>query len=188
LRAAFPSSIATDVDAALRVVPTAKAAPSDVDIGPVRLAGEELHIPSRIYFPVPSAKDVDELSETSRTVLSCIYTRHHDGHVREKHVRAILASPLDWVPPFVVQLVGEYVIEIQYVIESNVACMQQQSYVRFLAENPSFIELTRQRTISYWNCYFRMTWRAKPDHVGFRILEALGVAPLARQPRVAADS
>jgi hypothetical protein len=87
-----------------------------------------------------------------------------------------MSSSEQWVPPFVVQLIGEYVVEIHGVIESNVAYLRQPSYVRFVAENPTFIALTRQRVISYWDCYFRQETLNLQDHVGFRLLEALGAA------------
>jgi hypothetical protein len=120
---------------------------------------------------------LDALGGTARTVVACLYTRHSDGYVRERNVRAIISSSADWVPPFVVQLLGEYVVEVHRVIEPNVDGLGQ-SYVRFVAENPAFMQLTRQRVISYWDCYFRGATRIQ-DHVAFRILEALGSGRLS---------
>src|SRR5688572_16660161 len=104
LRSAFPSSIAADVDAALAVVPLDGPELPIHDIGPVRVGGEELHIPSRFYAPEPPTEVLDTLADSARTVLACLYTRHHDGHVRERQLRAVISSSADWVPPFVVQL------------------------------------------------------------------------------------
>lgn len=41
-----------------------------------------------------------------------LYTRHHDGFVRQRHVQQAIGSPHAWLVPIVVKLVGEYVIEI----------------------------------------------------------------------------
>jgi len=137
---AFPSSLAAEVDAALALVPPGPIETTDDDIGPVHVGGERLHIPSRIYSAEPRFDAPDLRTDTARTAVGCLYTRHSDGHLREKHVRAIISSSEGWVPPFVVQLIGEYVVEIQEVIESNVAYLGQPSYVRFVAENPTFVE------------------------------------------------
>ena len=179
LRRAFPSSIAAEVDAALAVVPRGSNEPTDRDIGPVRVAGEVVHIPSRIYSPEPPVEMLDALDNGVRTVLTCLYTRHHDGHVREKHLRGVISSSADWVPPFVVQLLGEYVVEVHRVIESNLDCLGQQSYARFVGENLAFMELTKQRVISYWNCYFKRVTSKVQDHGAFRVLEALESGQLA---------
>lgn len=175
LRAAFPSSIATDVNAVLSVIPPSEHAPTEHDIGPVRVAGEVLHIPFRIYSPEPPAEARSSLAVEARAVLDCLYTRHHDGHVREKYLRAVISSPLEWVPPFVLQLLGEYVIEIQRLIASNIACLRQPSYARFIGENPAFVALTRRRVISYWSCYFRTANAGIEDHVGYRVMADLGI-------------
>jgi len=176
LRSAFPSSLAAEVDAALALFAPGSLEATDHAIGPVHVGGETLHIPSRIYSPEPRFHAPDLVTDTAKRVLGCLYTRHSDGHLREKHLRTIISSSEEWVPPFVVQLIGEYVVEIQGVIESNVAYLGQPSYVRFVAENPTFIQLTRQRMISYWDCYFRRQTPNLQDHVGFRLLEALGAA------------
>jgi hypothetical protein len=63
------------------------------------------------------------------------------------------------------------------VIEANVAFLRQDSYVRFIAENPQFIALVRQRAISYWDCYFRATWHKTPDHVAFPYPGSTRAAP-----------
>lgn len=176
LRPAFPSSLAAEVDAALALVSPCPIEPSDDDIGPVLVAGEALHIPSRIFSPEPRIDAQDSVTETAKMVLGCLYTRHSGGRIREKHLRTIISSSEQWVPPFVVQLIGEYVVEIHGVIEANVASLQQPSYVQFVAENPTFIELTTQRMISYWDCYFRRETPNLEDHVGFRLLKVLGAA------------
>lgn len=86
LRRAFPSSLAADVDAALALVSPCPIELSADDIGPVRVAGEALYIPSRIYSPEPPIDAQDAVTETAKMILGCLYTRHSDGRIREKHL------------------------------------------------------------------------------------------------------
>ncbi|MGF6884808.1 hypothetical protein ABIA39_007011 [Nocardia sp. GAS34] len=63
--------------------------------------------------------------------------------------------------PFVVKLVGEYVLDIVVDIQrglANVATVEaahHEAYGRFAATNPEFLHLTSQRVASYWDCYYR---------------------------------
>lgn len=70
-------------------------------------------------------------------------------------MKAIVTLSLPWVPPFVIQLLGEYVIEIQSLIHKNIDVIMNPIYAQFINDNSEFISLTRQRIISYWNCYHR---------------------------------
>lgn len=173
LRAAFPSAAAADVDLALGIVEESSFGPTDHDIGPVVVNGEPRHIPHRIYSPAPAPRSLALLTDPARTVIHCLLTRHHDGHVREAHLRKIVSSPRDWVPPFVVQLLGEYVTKIHDVVLENVGHLSKESDARFASENPGFMTLTRQRAISYWNCYYRQACPALHVYVAYRILEVL---------------
>ncbi len=47
-------------------------------------------------------------------------TRHSDGRIREECLRQIVAVDRPWVAPFVVQLLGEYVIKIVEVIAATI--------------------------------------------------------------------
>jgi hypothetical protein len=76
-----------------------------------------------------------------------------------------------WIPPFVVQLVGEYVIEILHVIRRNLNHLDTSIYERFLRTNPELLATTKQRVISYWNCYYRECRRE--EYVGFQLLDFL---------------
>jgi hypothetical protein len=187
VRSAFPSSARADVEAVLSLVDLGQHEPTDHDIGPVLVRGEVLHIPMRIYFPEPRAEANVDLTSRARTILECLYTRHHDGHVREKYLRAVISSPLEWVPPFVVQLLGEYVMAIHLLIRQNIGCLSQESYSRFVAENAAFIELTKQRVVSYWDCYFRKSGSQLGEHAAYQVMKVLCGPRLAGQSRVAAD-
>jgi hypothetical protein len=68
-------------------------------------------------------------------------TRYHNGLTREKHLTKIIALDDEWIPLFVVQLVGEYVIEILQVVGRNLDFLNRSLYRRFLLENSPFFAL-----------------------------------------------
>ena len=154
LHCAFPHALATQLDDAIAIIPTADRSLSPDCIGPVSIEGERLDIPFRIYSPDPGADSVGALVDTPRLILSSLYTRHHDGFVREKYLSALLSSTSVWVPPFVLQLVAEYVIEISERIVSQLDSLDRDLYSQFACENPEFLDLARQRIVSYWQCYY----------------------------------
>ncbi len=180
LRAAFPSAATADLNLALGIIDEDRLGPSEQDIGPVVVNGETLHIPARIHSRNPGPRSIAALTAPARTIVHCLFTRHHDGHVREAHLREVISSPHDWVPPYVVQILGEYVIEIINVVSENIGYLSQEIYARFVTENPAFMTLTRHRAISYWNCYFRAS--RLHDYAAHRILEVLSPSrPLRRR-------
>ena len=173
LKRAFPSSVATDVEEVLSALGPSVYPPAADDIGPVMLAGESLSIPARVYFREPVDDLVSRLSSEQRHLLSCIYSRHHNGYVREASLRRLIRVDAGWIAPYVVQLIGEYVIEILRVIEANMDVLEREIYQSFVAQNPAFLTLTRQRVISYWNEYHRRQTPRFEDYVGHRLLRAL---------------
>lgn len=170
---AFPRCLRTHVEAALLVVPPGQHEHSERHIGPVVLAGEALRIPARIYAPEPATVLLSRLSVTERRVVQCLYTRHHDGRVRQRYLEALLSSDEAWAAPFVVQLLGEYVLEILQVLDRGRNDLVRPAFAGFVAENPAFMILTRQRVVSYWNCYYRHRFPKRPDYPGFRALAVL---------------
>ena len=109
---------------------------------------------------------------TAREVLllHCLFSRHHDGVERERCLRNIITSPEPWVVPFVVQLVGEYVLEIIEVVQANLTRLPAENYRAFLRENPAFVARTRARVTSYWDCYYRDRFRDPRSYPGFAVL------------------
>lgn len=171
LRSAFPGKLAPEVDAVLQVIPAGLHPPSPPD-RVVRIGDEMVTILGRIYSPEPT-KSVDGLTTLQSGILSSLYTRHHDGFVRARHLPRLLPIDEPWVPPFVIRLLGEYVVEISALIADGVDAMPRQTYVRFAGENPGYIGVTRQRVVSYWTCYYSaMPFEQYP---GYRAMSALGL-------------
>lgn len=155
---AFPTEFAALARTAISRLPPSQLAPSTHSIGPIRINHQPIHIPSRIYAtPVPLPSKVNAQATENR-ITTCLYTRHHDGYVRECFLRALLPVRTIWEVPFVVQLTGEHVVEIIGVIEAALSDDQALLFSQFARENAEFIRLTRQRLTSYWNCYYRHQW------------------------------
>lgn len=182
LAAAFPAALLEDVLAVIRILPEdGSVHSSHIDL--VQVRGEPLHIPARIYFDEPRLAAIATLSERQRAILHCLYTRHHNGFVREKHLRMLIDSREAFVPPFVLQLLGEYVIEIQEFLAQNLYTLKEEPYTSFIAENPVFMEKTRQRILSYWDCYHRGAAHRYELHVGYRVWMAICGGEVPRRAR-----
>jgi hypothetical protein len=147
--AAFPDRLAKDVTAVLGIIP---AEPRLIrTVGPLTIAGETVCLPYRVSVPEPLTADLQLLTGPQRMIMDCLYTRHHDGYVRERYLRSLLGTPGDpAIAPFVIQLLGEYVEEICAVVADWPSGLAKRHYVRFAAENPAFTRLTCDHAMSYW--------------------------------------
>jgi hypothetical protein len=164
---AFPPTLRVDATFAVSLFPED---PFSSNWGgfSLRVGSDLVAIPYRIYHN-PALINASRLTSLQKELVNCLFTRHHDGFVRQEHLARIISSENIWVPPFVVKLVGEYVIEILQVIRDKMTHLNPAIYKRFLQENPGFFAVTKQRVTSYWNCYYRSF--KKEDYVGFQLLE-----------------
>jgi hypothetical protein len=142
-------------------------------LGDLLVVGERVSIPYRIYSRQPGAKITASLDQEAAVVLACAYTRHHDGHVRERSAKTIIHVDRAWIAPFVVQLLSEYVVEIAELVLRNVAQMRPDTYQRFAMDNESFMRRTRNRIVSYWSCYYTGRYPLA-DYPPVRVLMELG--------------
>lgn len=165
LARAFPASVRDDARVAASTFPATRVLTGSFS---VRVGNEIVTLPSRIHND-PALIRVDRLTDLQREFVDCLLTRHTDGVVREQHLARIVGSRHVWVPPFVVQLVGEYVVEILHVIRQNLNNLDPAVYASFLQDNQEFFSLTEARINSYWNCYYRDQKRG--EYVGFQLLE-----------------
>jgi len=176
---AFPRALASDVTAAASVMPA-----GDVHEGEfaVWVDGEELVLPGRIYHAEPDPGAITKLTPHGQLALRCLYSHHHDGHVRQRNLEQVVTAPDAWVVPYVVQLIGEYVVEIIKVIAAALPQLtvpgssQRALYGRFAAGNPAFIDLTAARVASYWNAYYRGWYRSPADYPGRPLIDAMRAA------------
>jgi len=139
----------------------------------VMLGGDTLTIPRRLYVDRDLLWDDAGRDTTGRGIAWCLGTRHHDGHVREACLVRLLAAPQAWMAPFIVHLVGEYVIEIVQRIEAalpDFAPDMRASLGAFVRENPRYLDTIERRTVSY-----RLRGGPPPlaDYPGKRVMAAL---------------
>lgn len=163
--------------------------------GEIRVGGEILRIPYRHHdrplgagvspafrLQVPSGPlNPHGLEGDSRLVWMAWFTRSDDGLIRQAAVRELFGEPQEWLVPYLVQLLGEYVIEIcsdiADFVEGTVAIDPgwAQAFSRFWADNPGFVTLTRVRAASYWNEYYRsrLDFADYPSARALRVLDGL---------------
>lgn len=186
LVAAFPAALEADVRAVLALMPREEYPP--VGWFTVVVQGENVTIPARLYNAEPTRSAEAGLSPVQAAILGCLYSRHHDGFVRQRRIEQVIAVAEPWVVPFVVQLVGEYVLEILMAIRRGLpdiavaGSVQQLLYGGFLQANPEFFARTERRVVSYWSCYWRSLYAEFWTYPGADLLELLrsGARPPGR--------
>lgn len=133
---------------------------------------ERLQMPDRIYYASFSNKTLESIPAIQKLIIAALFSRHHNGHLREQSLELLLTEPLPWVLPFIIQLSAEYILEINIKIAKSLDMLPQKAIGIFFKENPGYLDFTRQRMVSYWNCYDRnkpeYTWFA--DHPASKIL------------------
>lgn len=179
---AFPRALRVDAQA-LQAMDVWHPHPSHLHFI-VALADEKLAIPTRLYFDASLLAAIGHLNARQRAMLWCLGTRHHDGHVREACLRHLLPHLQDWMVPFVVQLIGEYVHEIIKLIDAALItldpCMQT-AFAHFARDNPRYIDTIEQRTISYRPADYDSRSGRSRDYPGARAVARLRQLVLAER-------
>lgn len=173
----FPVAVRPDALAVAALLP-----PPEYDMwssGESVLVGQErVTIPYRIYNPLPPARNVDRLRPTAVTIYRCVYSRHHDGRVREQHIRALVGNKELWVTPISsnrsVSMSSRYLSSsLTWSKVSTSANPRTASLATFAATNPDFLQLTEQRATSYWNCYYRSEFSTRAEFPAIRALATI---------------
>ena len=142
----------------------------------VAFATETLAIPTRLYFDASLLETNSGRDARQRAMLWCLGTRHHDGHVREQCLRHLLADLQEWMAPFVVHLIGEYVDEIIELIDAALATLDPRMgavFARFARDNPRYIDTIERRTISYRPADYDTRSGRSSDYPGARAVARL---------------
>ncbi|MBH5329045.1 hypothetical protein H9Q10_05105 [Eikenella sp. S3360] len=151
LTAAFPSALR---DSAAEVVRRLQIEPSGAPCRTVCLHGETLQLPYRLYHPAPQPH-ATQADHTAQLIADCLHSRHHNGFVRQAAFRRLVrAGQADFVLPFALTLLGEYILPIQ---EDAVRLfrLNPAAFARLCAANPRYWQTQQRRIISYWNAYHR---------------------------------
>lgn len=165
---AFPTALRPELDVVLKDIGLLGVA-TQRGIA-INVAGESLVIPYRIHHSCDE-RELEQLDGLQAVLYSCLLTRNPDGHIRQRQLERIASIPEPWVVPFVLQLAGEYVIEILRTIETSFPTLDGKVYSNFILTNEKFFQVTRDRMISYWDCYYRWQYKYKSDYVGYRLFD-----------------
>jgi hypothetical protein len=164
---AFPRAMAREAEAAAKVLVTLGATLSP-DGFTVVVGTDLVTIPDRLYVEEQTAPAAED------GLIACLFTRHHDGFVRQRALERVLRLETPWAVPFIVRLVGEYVIEIIGQIDDRFTDLPVEHLTAFVKANPDFMRLTHARVTSYWNWYYRDV--PCREYVGFRLMERIEAA------------
>lgn len=167
----FPPNLEKDVQAVLNIL---KIKEEDINSpkNVVIIKGTSIMIPERIYFNEPIYVN---LTTVQKYILDCIFTRHHNGFIRQHHLQNLLCCKEYWAIPFCFKLLGEYVKEILYDVKTHIE-NNFENYLCFIGENKDFFNKTKSRMISYWNCYYRKTFPKYESYIGSQIFNNLEAA------------
>lgn len=142
----------------------------------LQVEGELVLLPARLHFA--SSRSDDTTEGNSWLMTRCLRTRSNDGFERQHAARDLLEDVRPWSAPFIVALIGEYVIEILLDIDAALSPALTSALATFTSANPDYWQLTRQRVASYWNVYYRASY-SRADYVGFQLVERLDAAACA---------
>lgn len=160
LQAAFPAGRAAEAARVAAILGACRHQPSADALGPVAVEGEALSIPMRVYHDPPAGTWVG----VERGVLAAVLTRHADGFVRQRALATLVDVDEPWAVPFVLALVGEYVLPIILDVAAAADRLPARpATARFVADNPRFLALVHARAVSYWDAYRRDAYRSHRD-------------------------
>lgn len=150
------------------------------------LANAVISLPARIYVAEPSPELLQSLGAAEEGVARCLLARHHDGFVRQRQINDLVRLSEPWSIPYVLALLGEYVIEIhQSLAETLVVALEddesrQHLYSELLRSNPEWWSLVQNRVVSYWATYHRFKFSMERTEAGRRIPDAYPAASVVR--------
>jgi len=137
------------------------------------LNDEKCQIPYRVYFNAPKKNKERKLNQTQKDILNCIYTRHHNGRIRQQSLNNLSKSNSYWITPFRIQLLGEYVYEIYETLSEQLSDEILDNCKRFLEENPEFANKTKDKLISYYGIYYKWKHPKFRNYLGREILDRI---------------
>lgn len=173
---AFPSSLRSAVlDAVASVTIGECHPPSHAFI--VNMENETLRIPYRVYYdPDLLRRQLKDFQDDPRRILLCLGTRHYDGYLRQECLRQLVKNKADWITPYVLQLAGEYVVEITEDVAIAIGEHNPAILRGFALENSAYLATLARRVTSYWSCYYRHAYRERHSYPGAKVLAMLDAA------------
>lgn len=154
---------------------------------PVQVGAQRVLIPARLHFTTDRLSLME--SEEAWPFARALQTRSNDGFERQRAARDLLADLQPWGAPFIVALIGEYVVEILDDILAALTPDLARTLGAFVIGNQAYWNTTKRRVTSYWNVYYRARWlneqgraERRDEFVGFRLLQQLETAAFRAAP------
>ncbi len=150
----------------------------------VQAEGQSVLIPQRLNF----ASDDLQLTESDDAwqLARALQTRSNDGFQRQRAARDLLADLQPWAAPFVVSLIGEYIVEILDDVATALTPESTHTLGTFISHNKAYWNTTKRRVMSYWNEYYRYQSaqmggaNRRNQYVGFKLIAELETAAFKR--------
>ena len=133
--------------------------------------GQNVYIPERLHF-LGAEKILEEHGHVS-LVARCLLTRSTDGHLRQQALKSIIKHPEIWGIPFIVLLLGEYVVEIVNEILPSLPELDRPAYADFVRQNRPVMRVLRAKATSYWDAYYREAYPIRSSYPGLVALHQL---------------
>lgn len=119
-------------------------------------SGETVDFPYRLFISDRLMPSLTPLTPREELIYHCIFTRCHNGYVREKHVRAILDNDAPaWAMPYVIKLCDEYIVEILQTVYERLRDRDCRPYRELCALNFDTFRRGYSRMTAYWGEYYR---------------------------------
>ena len=154
---------------------------------PVQVGAQRVLIPARLSFTSNRLSMIE--SDEAWPFARALQTRSNDGFERQRAARDLLAELRPWGAPFIVALIGEYVVEILDDIAAAMTPELARTLGAFVVGNEAYWHTTKRRVTSYWNVYYRARWlnehgraERRDEFVGFRLLQQLETASFRAAP------
>lgn len=185
LAAAFPSEYRPEAIAAGHEAARLLAPRQWTERFTAQVEAETVLVPARLHF----VSDQPALLESHQAwrFARALQTRSNDGFERQRAARDLLRSMEPWAAPFIVALIGEYIVEILEDISDALTPELEQTLAAFIADNEALWATTKRRVTSYWNVYYRSSWKSelrqayrRDEYVGFELTDRLDAAALER--------
>ena len=157
----FPKHLLDDVNYVKQSISTRTSASNLALINEKKCSylvkGDIISFPYRIYYQDVFDNGTGRFSPTQQLIYHCIFSRHHSGFTRQKHIDAILL--LDEIPywtfPYILKVCDEYVVEVLERVYTNLYQRNNAELKLFCIENIELFCLSYARMISYWNEFYR---------------------------------
>ena len=171
--AAFPTCVREAAAEVLPFITAGQFHPPSSNSYRVLVDGEALDVPRRVYYDADRVREAANRDDVLGRIALCLGTLHHDGFLREECVERLMHDDHSWVVPFIINLVGEYVLEIIIRIERAMPLVDGRVYGDFLICNPTWFSTIERRVVSYWDVYYRTAFPQFAAYPGARVVDRL---------------